>query len=60
MVINFNMDSETRMHEMYKSMVGTPKPAENREALSPEDFWNTMKMVSLNKKAEIGYQNKQI
>ena len=57
MVLNINMEIEARMHEMYKSMVNTPKPTEAKENVSPEDFWNTMKIVSLNKQAQINYHN---
>ena len=53
MVVNINMEIEARMHEMYKSMLSAPKPAEEKKELSPNDFWNTMNMVSQNKQALI-------
>ncbi len=57
MVVNLNMDIETRLANMYKSL-GEPKPAEDRKELSPDEFWNTMRMVATNNQALIKYHTK--
>ena len=55
MVVNLNMDIETRLANMYKSM-GEPKLAEDRKEVSPDEFWKTMRMVATNIQALIKYQ----
>jgi len=57
MVININMELEARMQAMYKSLVDTPKTEERKE-LSPNEFWNTMQMVSMNNKSLVNYRTK--
>lgn len=57
MVINFNLDLETRMQDVYKSMLNMPKEEEHKE-LSPNEFWQTMNLVSQNKQAFIKYRTK--
>ena len=57
MVVNLNMDIETRLANMYKSMAAT-KPAEDRKEMSPDEFWSTMRMVATNNQALIKYQSK--
>lgn len=57
MVINFNLDLETKMQDVYKSMLNMPKEEERKE-LSPNEFWNTMNLVSQNKQAFIKYRTK--
>jgi len=56
MVINFNLEIEARMHEAYKTMIDTPQKEQDLTNLSPDDFWNTMQVVSLNKLAQINLQ----
>lgn len=55
MVVNLNMDIETRLANMYKTM-GEPKLAEDRKEVSPDEFWKTMRMVATNNQALIKYQ----
>ena len=57
MVINFNLDLETKMQDVYKSMLNMPKEEERKE-LSPNEFWITMNLVSQNKQAFIKYRTK--
>lgn len=58
MVLNINIELEARMQEMYKSMLGAPKEAEERKNLSPNEFWNTMQMVSRNNQSLVNYRKK--
>ncbi len=57
MVVNLNMDIETRLANMYKTLA-EPKPAEDRKEVSPDEFWSTMRMVASNNQALIKYQTK--
>ena len=57
MVVNFNMDLETRLADMYKTL-GEPKLAEERKEVSPDDFWKSMRMVAMNNQALINYQKR--
>lgn len=57
MVINFNLDLETRMQDVYKSMLNMPKEEERKE-LSPNEFWQTMNLVSQNKQALVKHRTK--
>lgn len=59
MVMHFNMDLETRMANMYKSLVEPEnKVAEERKALSPDEFWKSMRMVAMNNQVSLNYNNK--
>lgn len=58
MVVNINIELEARMQEMYRSMLAVPKEAEERKNLSPNEFWNTMQMVSRNNQSLINYRKK--
>ncbi len=63
MVVNLNMDIETRLANMYKDMAAkSTNEAAERKALSPDDFWNSMRMVATNKQALMNckYQQKNI
>ena len=55
MVVNFNMDIESRLADMYKSL-GEPKLAEERKEISADEFWKSMRMVATNNQALIKYQ----
>ena len=55
MVMNFNMDLETRMANMYKSLA-EPKPAEDRKEMTADEFWQSMRMVATNNQAFMKYQ----
>ena len=57
MVVNFNMDIETRLADMYKTL-GEPKLAEERKEVSPDEFWKSMRMVATNNQALINYQKR--
>ena len=57
MVMNLNMDLETRLANMYKSMA-EQKPAEERKELTADEFWQTMRMVATNNQAMMNYQVK--
>lgn len=63
MVVNLNMDIETRLANMYKDMAAkSTNEAAERKTLSPDDFWNSMRMVATNKQALMNckYQQKNI
>ena len=57
MVVNFNMDIEARLADMYKTL-GEPKLAEERKEVSPDEFWKSMRMVATNNQALINYQKR--
>ena len=61
MVVNFNLDLETRMMDMYKTMlVSSDQPkAEEKKELSPNEFWNTMQMMSQNNHSLVNYRTKK-
>ena len=58
MVLNINIELEARMQEMYKSMLDVQKAAEERKELTPNEFWDTMKVVSLNNQSLVKYRNR--
>ena len=63
MVANFNMDIETRLANMYKDLATkSSNQAAERKTLSPDDFWNSMRMVATNKQALMNckYQPKNV
>ncbi len=63
MVMNFNMDIETRLANMYKDLATkSNNQATERKTLSPDDFWNSMRMVATNKQALMNckYQPKNV
>ena len=57
MVLNFNMDLETRMANMYKTLA-EPKLAEERKEMSAEEFWSSMRMVATNNQVNLNLKNK--
>ena len=57
MVLNFNMDLETRMANMYKTLA-EPKLAEERKEMSAEEFWSSMRMVATNSQVNLNLKNK--
>lgn len=57
MLVNFNMDIETRMANMYKTL-GEPQVAEERQEMTPDNFWASMNMVAVNNQTFVNYRNK--
>lgn len=58
MVVNLNMDIETRLANMYKDMAAkSSNEAAERKSLSPDEFWNSMRMVATNKQALMNCKN---
>lgn len=56
MVVDLNMDIQTRLSNMYKTL-GEPKLAEERKEVSPDEFWKSMNMVSYTNQGHIKYLN---
>lgn len=50
MVVNLNMEIEARLANVYKSLA-EPKPAEDRKPVSPDEFWQSMRMIATNNQA---------
>jgi hypothetical protein len=58
MVVNLNMDLETRLADMYKNLAAksSSAAAAERKELSPDEFWSSMRMVATNNQAFMNYQ----
>lgn len=60
MVLNFNMDLETRMANMYKALAEPKSGAEDRKEMTADEFWSSMRMVATNNQVQvnINYKNR--
>lgn len=57
MLTNFNMDIETRLANVYKTL-GEPQLAGEREEMTADKFWASMSMVAMNNQSFVNYRNK--